>query len=145
MYMWTSTTFQSPIICEQSRRKPLFTQNGGFLSRGPWSRIPGSTHSSATHKNGFLLKGERACVSKVHWGHPFWSLPPPLGSNESHQPLGFLSATVRNPESSTDGFLSGYGSCLQGNHWSVIKKEQRKIVTKSLEAREDSVSQIVKS
>ena len=61
---WASTTFQSPIICEQSRSKPRFTQNGGFVSRDPLVQSPWVHSLKCNPQKWINKKGERACVSK---------------------------------------------------------------------------------
>lgn len=128
--MWASTTFQSPIICEQSRSKPMFTQNGGFVSRDPLVQNPWVHSLKCNPQKWINKKGERACVSKRE-STEVTLLRSTTSSGEQWVTPGVLSATVRKPESGTDGFLSGYGSCLQGNHWSVIKKSRGKYSPKA--------------
>ena len=60
--MWTSTTFQSPITCEQNR-SPCLPRMGSSSPEIPWSRTPVSTHPNATHEVDFT-EGRKSVYTK---------------------------------------------------------------------------------
>lgn len=129
----------------RAEANPCLPRMGDSFPEIPWSRTPGSTHSSVTHKNGF-----------------YWREKEPVSQNGSPLRSPLLRSTTSSREqrvTSTSRRPISYSKKSGKQHWwfskwirqlparqSLIchKKEQREILTESLEAREDSVSQIVK-
>ena len=67
------------------------------------SLSPESTHSRAPYKVDFIKGRKSMCHSRSPRRPPPLRMPLPK-SKKSHQPLGFRSATIRNPGTSPGGF-----------------------------------------